>query len=130
MVKSGELKAPVVFGRDHLDSGSVASPNRETEAMRDGSDAIADWPILNALLNTAAGASWVSVHHGGGVGIGYSIHAGMVVVADGTAETEVRLQRVLTTDPGTGVMRHADAGYPEAVAAAKEKGVKIPGLQA
>ena len=130
MVKSGELKAPVVFGRDHLDSGSVASPNRETEAMRDGSDAIADWPILNALLNTAAGASWVSVHHGGGVGIGYSIHAGMVVVADGTAETEVRLQRVLTTDPGTGIMRHADAGYPEAVAAAKEKGVKIPGLQA
>jgi urocanate hydratase len=98
--------------------------------MRDGSDAIADWPILNALLNTAAGASWVSVHHGGGVGIGYSIHAGMVVVADGTAETEVRLQRVLTTDPGTGIMRHADAGYPEAVAAAKEKGVKIPGLQA
>ncbi|MCX5734298.1 MAG: urocanate hydratase [candidate division NC10 bacterium] len=129
MVKSGELKAPVVFGRDHLDSGSVASPNRETEAMRDGSDAIADWPILNALLNTAAGASWVSVHHGGGTGIGYSIHAGMVVVADGTAETEVRLQRVLTTDPGTGIMRHADAGYPEAVAAAKAKGVKIPGLQ-
>ena len=129
MVKSGELKAPVVFGRDHLDSGSVASPNRETEAMRDGSDAIADWPILNALLNTAAGASWVSVHHGGGVGIGYSIHAGMVVVADGTAETEVRLQRVLTTDPGTGIMRHADAGYPEAIAAAKSKGVKIPGLQ-
>jgi urocanate hydratase len=98
--------------------------------MRDGSDAIADWPILNALLNTAAGASWVSVHHGGGVGIGYSIHAGMVVVADGTAETEVRLQRVLTTDPGTGIMRHADAGYPEAVTAAKAKGVKIPGLQA
>ena len=130
MVKSGELKAPVVFGRDHLDSGSVASPNRETEAMRDGSDAIADWPILNALLNTAAGASWVSVHHGGGVGIGYSIHAGMVVVADGTAETEVRLQRVLTTDPGTGIMRHVDAGYPEAVTAAKAKGVKIPGLQA
>ena len=130
MVKSGELQAPVVFGRDHLDSGSVASPNRETEAMRDGSDAIADWPILNALLNTAAGASWVSVHHGGGVGIGYSIHAGMVVVADGTAETEVRLQRVLTTDPGTGIMRHVDAGYPEAVTAAKAKGVKIPGLQA
>ena len=130
MVKSGELKAPVVFGRDHLDSGSVASPNRETEAMRDGSDAIADWPILNALLNTAAGASWVSVHHGGGVGIGYSIHAGMVVVADGTAETEVRLQRVLTTDPGTGIMRHVDAGYPEAITAAKAKGVKIPGLQA
>ena len=129
MVKSGELKAPVVFGRDHLDSGSVASPNRETEAMRDKSDAIADWPILNALLNTAAGASWVSVHHGGGVGIGYSIHAGMVVVADGTAETETRLRRVLTTDPGTGIMRHADAGYPEAIAAARERGVKIPGLQ-
>ena len=129
MVKSGELKAPVVFGRDHLDSGSVASPNRETEAMRDKSDAIADWPILNALLNTAAGASWVSVHHGGGVGIGYSIHAGMVVVADGTAETETRLRRVLTTDPGTGIMRHADAGYPEAIAAAQERGVKIPGLQ-
>jgi len=128
MVKSGELKAPVVFGRDHLDAGSVASPNRETEAMRDGSDAIADWPILNALLNTAAGASWVSVHHGGGVGIGYSIHAGMVVVADGTPETELRLQRVLTNDPGTGIMRHADAGYPEAIAAAKEQGVKIPGL--
>jgi urocanate hydratase len=128
MVKSGELKAPVVFGRDHLDSGSVASPNRETEAMRDKSDAIADWPILNALLNTAAGASWVSVHHGGGVGIGYSIHAGMVVVADGTAETETRLRRVLTTDPGTGIMRHADAGYPEAIAAARERGVKIPGL--
>jgi urocanate hydratase len=129
MVQTGELKAPVVFGRDHLDSGSVASPNRETEAMRDKSDAIADWPILNALLNTAAGASWVSVHHGGGVGIGYSIHAGMVVVADGTAETEARLQRVLTTDPGTGIMRHADAGYPEAIAAARERGVKIPGLQ-
>ncbi len=129
MVGSGDLKAPVVFGRDHLDAGSVASPNRETEAMRDGSDAIADWPILNALLNTAAGASWVSVHHGGGVGIGYSIHAGMVVVADGTPETEQRIQRVLTTDPGTGIMRHADAGYSEAVTAAKEKGVKIPGLQ-
>ena len=129
MVKSGELKAPVVFGRDHLDSGSVASPNRETEAMRDKSDAIADWPILNALLNTAAGASWISVHHGGGTGIGYSIHAGMVVVADGTPETEQRLQRVLTTDPGTGIMRHADAGYPEAIAAARERGVKIPGLQ-
>ncbi len=130
MVRSGELAAPVVFGRDHLDSGSVASPNRETEAMRDGSDAIADWPILNALLNTAAGASWISVHHGGGVGIGYSVHAGMVVVADGTPETELRLRRVLTTDPGTGIMRHADAGYPEAIAAAKEKAVKIPGLTA
>jgi urocanate hydratase len=128
MVAAGTLKAPVVFGRDHLDSGSVASPNRETEAMRDGSDAIADWPILNALLNTAAGASWISVHHGGGTGIGYSIHAGMVVVADGTADTERRLARVLTTDPGTGIMRHADAGYPEAIAAAQEKGVKVPGL--
>jgi urocanate hydratase len=130
LVKSGDLKAPVVFGRDHLDAGSVASPNRETEAMRDKSDAIADWPILNALLNTAAGASWISVHHGGGVGIGYSIHAGMVVVADGTPETEARLQRVLVTDPGTGIMRHADAGYPEAIAAARQKGVRIPGLQA
>jgi urocanate hydratase len=128
MVKAGELKAPVVFGRDHLDSGSVASPNRETESMRDKSDAIADWPILNALLNTAAGASWISVHHGGGVGIGYSIHAGMVVVADGTFETEERLRRVLTTDPGTGIIRHADAGYPEAVAAARERGVDIPGI--
>jgi urocanate hydratase len=130
LVKSGDLKAPVVFGRDHLDAGSVASPNRETESMRDGSDAIADWPILNALLNTAAGASWISVHHGGGVGIGYSIHAGMVVVADGTADTEARLQRVLVTDPGTGIMRHADAGYPEAIAAAKQKQVKIPGVTA
>jgi urocanate hydratase len=130
MVQSGELRAPIVFGRDHLDSGSVASPNRETEAMRDKSDAIADWPILNALLNTAAGASWVSVHHGGGVGIGCSIHAGMVVVADGTADTEARLRRVLTTDPGTGIMRHADAGYPEAIAAAKGRGVKIPGVSA
>ncbi len=129
MVRTGELQAPVVFGRDHLDSGSVASPNRETEAMRDGSDAIADWPILNALLNTAAGASWISVHHGGGVGIGYSIHAGMVVVADGTPETEKRLQRVLTTDPGTGIMRHADAGYPEAIAAAKAQGVSVPMLE-
>ncbi|HTX54205.1 MAG TPA: urocanate hydratase [Candidatus Baltobacteraceae bacterium] len=128
MVRSGALKAPVVFGRDHLDAGSVASPNRETEAMRDKSDAIADWPILNALLNTSAGASWVSVHHGGGVGIGYSIHAGMVVVADGTPDTEVRLERVLTTDPGTGIMRHVDAGYPEAIAAAQGRGVKIPGL--
>ncbi len=130
MVRSGDLKAPVVFGRDHLDAGSVASPNRETESMRDGSDAIADWPILNALLNTAAGASWISVHHGGGVGIGYSIHAGMVVVADGTKDTEERLRRVLTTDPGTGIMRHVDAGYPEAIAAARQKAVKIPGLGA
>jgi len=126
MVRDGTLKAPVVIGRDHLDSGSVASPNRETEAMRDGSDAIGDWPILNALLNTAAGASWVSVHHGGGVGIGYSLHAGMVVVADGTDEADWRLQHVLTTDPGTGVMRHVDAGYEKARRVAKERGVKIP----
>jgi len=128
MVAGRKLKAPIVIGRDHLDSGSVASPYRETEGMKDGSDAIADWPILNALLNTAAGATWVSVHHGGGVGIGYSIHAGMVVVADGTKEAERRLLRVLTTDPGTGVMRHADAGYEEAIETAKEKGVKIPGV--
>ncbi len=117
LVASGEVKAPIVIGRDHLDSGSVASPYRETEGMRDGSDAIADWPILNALLNTAAGASWVSFHHGGGVGIGKSLHAGMVVVADGTEMMAERLRRVLTTDPGTGVMRHADAGYPEALEA-------------
>lgn len=128
MVARGELKAPIVIGRDHLDSGSVASPYRETEGMRDGSDAIADWPILNALLNVAAGATWVSVHHGGGVGIGYSIHAGMVVVADGTKEAERRLERVLTTDPGTGVMRHTDAGYEEAIETAKERGIKIPGV--
>ncbi len=128
MVAKGELKAPMVIGRDHMDSGSVASPYRETEGMRDGSDAIADWPILNALLNVAAGATWISVHHGGGVGIGYSIHAGMVVVADGTKEAERRLLRVLTTDPGTGVMRHTDAGYEEAVQTAKEKGIKIPGV--
>ncbi len=128
MVARKKLKAPIVIGRDHLDSGSVASPYRETEGMRDGSDAIADWPILNALLNVAAGATWVSVHHGGGVGIGYSIHAGMVVVADGTKKAERRLLRVLTTDPGTGVMRHADAGYEEAIQTAKAKGVKIPGV--
>lgn len=128
MVARGELKAPIVIGRDHLDSGSVASPYRETEGMKDGSDAIADWPILNALLNVAAGATWVSVHHGGGVGIGYSIHAGMVVVADGTPQAEKRLLRVLTTDPGTGVMRHTDAGYEEAIATAKETGIKIPGI--
>jgi urocanate hydratase len=127
-VADGRIKAPVVIGRDHLDCGSVASPNRETEAMRDGSDAIADWPILNALLNAVSGASWVSVHHGGGVGIGLSIHAGMVIVADGTAEAAKRLQRVLTCDPGTGVMRHVDAGYPEAAAFAREHGVKIPML--
>ncbi len=128
MVAKGKLRAPIVIGRDHLDSGSVASPYRETEGMRDGSDAIADWPILNALLNVAAGATWVSVHHGGGVGIGYSIHAGMVVVADGTKEAERRLLRVLTTDPGTGVMRHTDAGYEEAIQTAKEEGIKIPGV--
>jgi urocanate hydratase len=126
LVRSGDVKAPVVIGRDHLDSGSVASPHRETEAMRDGSDAIADWPILNALLNVAAGATWVSVHHGGGVGIGNSIHAGMVVVADGTDDAAERLERVLTTDPGTGVMRHLDAGYPEALAAAEEHGLEPP----
>jgi len=128
LVASGELKAPIVIGRDHLDCGSVASPYRETEAMKDGSDAIADWPILNALLNTCAGATWVSVHHGGGVGIGYSIHAGMVVVADGTEEAARRLERVLTTDPGTGVMRHADAGYEEAVDAARRHGLDLPML--
>jgi urocanate hydratase len=130
LVASGRVKAPIVIGRDHLDSGSVASPNRETESMRDGSDAIADWPILNALLNTAAGASWVSVHHGGGVGIGYSIHAGMVVVADGTPDAARRLERVLTTDPGTGIMRHADAGYDEAVAAARRHGLDLPSCDA
>jgi urocanate hydratase len=128
LVADGKVKAPIVIGRDHLDSGSVASPNRETEGMRDGSDAIADWPILNALLNTAAGATWVSFHHGGGVGIGYSLHAGMVVVADGTPEAAGRLERVLTTDPGTGVMRHADAGYPEAIRVAHERGVDLPML--
>jgi urocanate hydratase len=126
LVRTGAVKAPIVIGRDHLDSGSVASPNRETEGMRDGSDAIADWPVLNALLNTSAGATWVSVHHGGGVGIGYSLHAGMVVVADGTREADDRLQRVLTCDPGIGVARHADAGYPEALAAAAAGGVRIP----
>ncbi len=128
LVRRGEVKAPIVIGRDHLDSGSVASPYRETERMRDGSDAIADWPILNALLNTASGASWVSFHHGGGVGIGYSLHAGVVVVADGTDEAAAKLARVLTNDPGTGVMRHVDAGYPEAIETAREKGVRIPML--
>ncbi|HWM13564.1 MAG TPA: urocanate hydratase [Gaiellaceae bacterium] len=127
LVRSGQVTAPVVIGRDHLDSGSVASPYRETEAMQDGSDAIADWPILNALLNTAAGATWVSVHHGGGVGIGNSLHAGMVVVADGTDAAAERLERVLTTDPGTGVLRHADAGYEEALAAAREHDLRVPG---
>ncbi len=126
LVARGEISAPIVIGRDHLDSGSVASPNRETEGMRDGSDAIADWPLLNALLNTAAGATWVSIHHGGGVGIGYSLHAGMVVVADGTADAARRLERVLTTDPGTGVMRHADAGYEEAINCARRTGLPIP----
>ena len=115
LVKKGKVQAPIVIGRDHLDTGSVASPNRETEGMKDGSDAIADWPLLNAMLNTACGASWVSLHHGGGVGIGYSIHAGMVVVADGTEQGGDRLERVLTADPGTGVMRHADAGYEDAI---------------
>ena len=129
LVRKGEVSAPIVIGRDHLDAGSVASPYRETEGMRDGSDAIADWPILNALLNTAAGAHWVSVHHGGGVGIGYSIHAGMVVVADGTDDAAGRLQRVLTTDPGMGVIRHADAGYEEALATARERGVRLPWLE-
>ncbi len=128
LVAAGRVKAPIVIGRDHLDSGSVASPYRETESMRDGSDAIADWPILNALVNAAAGATWVAVHHGGGVGIGYAIHAGMVVVADGTPEAARRLERVLTTDPGTGIMRHADAGYPEAIAAARRHGLKLPGI--
>ncbi|MBV9760639.1 MAG: urocanate hydratase [Acidobacteriaceae bacterium] len=126
LVRSGEIKAPIVIGRDHLDAGSVASPYRETEAMRDGSDAIADWPLLNALVNTAAGASWVSIHNGGGVGIGYAEHAGMVVVADGSEESDRRLSRVLTSDPGMGIARHVDAGYPEAIAVAREKHVQIP----
>ncbi len=129
LVKTGKISAPIVIGRDHLDTGSVASPNRETEGMRDGSDAIADWPILNALLNAVSGASWVSVHHGGGVGIGLSIHAGMVIVADGTAMMGKRLERVLTVDPGMGVARHADAGYPEAIACARKNGIKIPMLK-
>jgi urocanate hydratase len=128
LVRTGRVSAPIVIGRDHLDSGSVASPNRETEGMRDGSDAIADWPVLNALLNTSSGATWVSVHHGGGVGIGYSIHAGMVVVADGTKEADSKLERVLTCDPGIGVARHADAGYPEAIAAARRHRINIPGV--
>ena len=128
LVKTGKISAPVVIGRDHLDSGSVASPNRETEGMKDGSDAIADWPIINALLNAVCGASWVSVHHGGGVGIGLSIHAGMVIVADGQDSTALRLERVLTVDPGLGVVRHADAGYDEAIRCARDKGMKIPML--
>jgi len=128
LVRNKKLEAPVVIGRDHLDAGSVASPNRETEGMKDGSDAIADWPLLNAMLNVACGASWVSIHHGGGVGIGYSIHAGMVCVADGTPEGDEKLQRVLTADPGTGVMRHADAGYEEAIRTAQERGVDLPSV--
>ncbi len=128
LVASGRVKAPIVIGRDHLDCGSVASPNRETEAMKDGSDAIADWPILNALVNAVNGASWVSFHHGGGVGIGYSLHAGQVIVADGTAAAARRLERVLTSDPAMGVLRHADAGYEEAIQVARERGVSIPGL--
>jgi urocanate hydratase len=128
LVRTGAVKAPIVIGRDHLDAGSVASPNRETEGMRDGSDAVADWPILNALLNAVAGASWVSVHHGGGVGMGYAIHAGMVVVADGSEAAARRLGRVLTTDPGTGVMRHVDAGYEGAIEVARERGIRIPML--
>jgi len=126
LVARGELKAPIVIGRDHLDCGSVASPYRETEKMRDGSDAVADWPLLNALLNTASGASWVSIHNGGGVGIGYSLHAGQVIVADGTKEMAARIERVLTNDPGIGVARHVDAGYPEAIDFASKSGVKIP----
>ncbi len=126
LVANGEIKAPIVIGRDHLDSGSVASPNRETEGMRDGSDAVSDWPILNALINAVGGATWVSFHHGGGVGIGFSQHAGMVIVADGTPQAAVRLERVLRTDPGMGILRHADAGYPEAIQAAKKHGIRIP----
>jgi urocanate hydratase len=129
MVRKGQLKAPIVIGRDHLDSGSVASPYRETEAMMDGSDAIADWPLLNAMVNTSSGATWVSIHHGGGVGIGRSIHAGMVALADGTAMADEKLERVLTTDPGMGVIRHADAGYPRAIEVAEERGVRVPMLE-
>ena len=129
LVAEGEVKAPIVIGRDHLDSGSVASPNRETEGMKDGTDAVSDWPILNALINAVGGATWVSFHHGGGVGIGYSQHAGQVIVADGTPEAAQRLERVLTTDPGMGVARHVDAGYPSAIEAAKHHGIKIPMLE-
>jgi urocanate hydratase len=128
MVKTGELKAPIVIGRDHLDTGSVASPNRETEAMADGSDAVSDWPLLNLLLNTAAGATWVSFHHGGGVGMGYSQHAGVVIVCDGTDAAAKRIARVLWNDPATGVMRHADAGYATALDVARNKGLKLPML--
>jgi urocanate hydratase len=130
MVAAGELKAPIVIGRDHLDAGSVASPQRETEAMRDGSDAVADWPLLNALVNTACGASWVSFHHGGGVGMGKSLHAGQVCVADGTEAAGERIRRVLLADPGLGVARHVDAGYPEAIDAAERLGVRVPMLDA
>ncbi|HSE73412.1 MAG TPA: urocanate hydratase, partial [Dongiaceae bacterium] len=126
MVAKGELKAPIVIGRDHLDSGSVASPNRETEGMKDGSDAVSDWPLLNALLNCASGATWVSLHHGGGVGMGFSQHSGMVICCDGSAEAARRIERVLTNDPGTGVMRHADAGYEIAIKCAREQGLKLP----
>ena len=126
MVKNGELDAPIVIGRDHLDCGSVASPNRETEAMKDGSDAVADWPILNALLSTAGGSSWTSVHHGGGVGLGLSIHAGLVIVADGSKDMDERLNRVLTNDPGLGVARHYDAGYSKAQKVADERKLKVP----
>ena len=128
MVRTGAVSAPIVIGRDHLDSGSVASPYRETEAMMDGSDAVSDWPLLNALLNTASGATWVSFHHGGGVGMGYSQHAGVVIVCDGTANASKRLERVLWNDPATGVMRHADAGYESAKRWAREKGLKLPSL--
>jgi urocanate hydratase len=126
LVRDGRVKAPIVIGRDHLDAGSVASPNRETEGMRDGSDAVADWPLLNAMLNIASGATWVSVHHGGGVGIGYSQHSGVVIVCDGTPAAAKRIERVLWNDPATGVMRHADAGYEEAIACAREHGLDLP----
>jgi urocanate hydratase len=129
MVASGELSAPIVIGRDHLDSGSVASPNRETEAMRDGSDAVSDWPLLNAMLNVAGGATWVSLHHGGGVGMGYSQHAGVVIVADGTDAAARRLARVLWNDPASGVMRHADAGYDVAIECARQQGLDLPMLR-
>ena len=126
MVARGELAAPIVIGRDHLDAGSVASPNRETEAMRDGSDAVSDWPLLNAMLNTASGATWVSLHHGGGVGMGYSQHAGVVIVCDGTEAAARRIERVLWNDPASGVIRHADAGYPDAIDCARRSGLKLP----
>jgi urocanate hydratase len=129
MVRTGELRAPIVIGRDHLDAGSVASPYRETEGMRDGTDAVADWPLLNALLNTASGASWVSFHHGGGVGMGYSLHAGVVIVADGSERARAALERVLINDPGTGVMRHADAGYARAIEVARERGLDLPWME-